>query len=182
MDPETALERVHFFQGQILGADDFTAVQEYFLAKHRRHNRYLHGWGVVSGLQVTTTAASELVVEPGVAIDCAGNEIHLCAQVRLQLPSQPPLLFVALSYTESNTAPVPVPPASAHEGTPDDGQAFSRVREGYLLELVALDPASAHRGQKPGTPGCGSPHPFCIARLTHGRPGWKVKLRGRRRA
>ena len=182
MDPETALERVSYFQGQVLGADDFTAEQEYFLAKHRRHNRYLHGWGVVSGLQVAATDASELVVEPGVAIDCAGNEIHLCAQVRLQLPSQPPVLFLALSYSETRTTPVPVPAAADPATTPADGQAFSRIREGFLLELVALNPTAGHRGQKTGTPGCGCAHPLCIARLTHGRSGWKVKLRGRRRA
>ncbi|HVS80411.1 MAG TPA: hypothetical protein VHE60_01595 [Pyrinomonadaceae bacterium] len=55
MDPDTALERLNYFQGQLLSVSD------------------------LSGLKVTMANSSEIVVEPGVAIDCAGNEIHVCA-------------------------------------------------------------------------------------------------------
>src|SRR6266849_5010070 len=89
MDPDTTLERLNYFQGQLLSVSDLTAEQDYFLAKHRRHNRYLHGWGVVSGLKVTMPDSSEIVVEPGAAIDCAGNEIHVGAQLRLKIPKSP---------------------------------------------------------------------------------------------
>ena len=47
MDADTALERVKYFQGQMLSVSDLEAEQEYFLARLRRHNRHLHGWGVV---------------------------------------------------------------------------------------------------------------------------------------
>jgi hypothetical protein len=45
-----ALERVKYFSRQLLTADDMTADQDYFRNKMRRHNRYLHGWGVVCGM------------------------------------------------------------------------------------------------------------------------------------
>ena len=47
------LERVNFFPRQLLTDGDMIADQEYFREKLRRHNRYLHGWGVVCGLEVT---------------------------------------------------------------------------------------------------------------------------------
>jgi len=43
---------VNYFPRQLLTADDMTADQQYFLNKLRRHNRYLHGWGVVCGLEI----------------------------------------------------------------------------------------------------------------------------------
>ena len=50
------LERVRYFSRQALTAEDMTADQEYFRAKLRRHNRYLHGWGVVCGMIVEINA------------------------------------------------------------------------------------------------------------------------------
>lgn len=43
------LERVRYFPRQLITADDMTLEQEYFRQKMRRHNRFLHGWGVVCG-------------------------------------------------------------------------------------------------------------------------------------
>ena len=48
------LERVKYFQRQLLTVDDMVTDQEYFRQKMRRHNRFLHGWGVVCGFDVTT--------------------------------------------------------------------------------------------------------------------------------
>jgi hypothetical protein len=39
-------QRPHFFSGQLLTAEDLEQEQDYFLARSRRHNRFLHGWGV----------------------------------------------------------------------------------------------------------------------------------------
>ena len=49
---QTGLERVRFFPGQILTADDMSLSNEWVLEKLRRHNRYLHGWGIVCGCDV----------------------------------------------------------------------------------------------------------------------------------
>jgi hypothetical protein len=55
------LERVKYFPRQLLTADDMTADQEYFRNKLRRHNRYLHGWGVVCGMEVSVAPT---VIQP----------------------------------------------------------------------------------------------------------------------
>lgn len=44
--------RLNYFYGQMLGARDFQAEQDYFRHKDLLHNRCLHGWGVVCGLLV----------------------------------------------------------------------------------------------------------------------------------
>ena len=45
-------KRVNYTFGLVLGADEFIQEQSYFLAKHRRHNQWLHGYGTVDGLKV----------------------------------------------------------------------------------------------------------------------------------
>jgi len=47
-----SFERVKYFFGQLLGVREFQSEQSYFFEKHRLHNRYLHGYGVICGLQV----------------------------------------------------------------------------------------------------------------------------------
>ena len=44
------LLRLRYFPGQLMTADDMRAEQEFLLKKARRHNRFLHGWGVTCGL------------------------------------------------------------------------------------------------------------------------------------
>jgi hypothetical protein len=74
------LERTRFFAGQLLTDADLTNEQNYLLAKNRLHNRYLHGWGVVCGLQLTCSECEGWVtVNPGYAIDPCGNDIIVCA-------------------------------------------------------------------------------------------------------
>jgi hypothetical protein len=48
----STLEFVRYFPRQLLTADDMRAADEYFREKMRRHNRMLHGWGVVCGCKV----------------------------------------------------------------------------------------------------------------------------------
>ncbi len=45
-------ERLNYFYGQMLGAHDFQVEQAYFREKLKLHNRCLHGYGVVCGLEV----------------------------------------------------------------------------------------------------------------------------------
>jgi hypothetical protein len=174
MTTDTTMERIKYTSGQLLSAADLTAEQDYFLAKHRRHNRFLHGWGVVSGLSVGIEKSSAIVVSPGVALDCVGNEIHVCDQVRLQLPHDSAVLFVLLASAETETAPIPAPATT-------DELIYTRIRDGYLLNVTDLDPMVGHPDSEAGTPGCGIAHPLCIAQIRKGLKGWKVSLRGRRR-
>ena len=45
-------DRVSYFHGQMLGVREFQTEQAYFREKLRLHNRCLHGYGVVCGLEV----------------------------------------------------------------------------------------------------------------------------------
>lgn len=46
-------DRLSYFYGQMLHARDLQLEQAYFREKLKLHNRCLHGWGVVCGLEVT---------------------------------------------------------------------------------------------------------------------------------
>src|SRR5437016_14212112 len=64
--PAAALERTRFFPRQLITPDDLTQDQIYFREKSRRHNRMLHGWGVVCGVGVSGKPNEcEIVIEPG---------------------------------------------------------------------------------------------------------------------
>ena len=52
-------ERPRYYGRQLITADDLTLEQDYFRDKLRRHNRLLHGWGVVCGAQVFPSAQSQ---------------------------------------------------------------------------------------------------------------------------
>lgn len=81
--PDGTLIRNRYYTGKLLSAADFEQEQQYLRTKHRRHNRLLHGVGIVSGLDVSveTLHAGEepvVVVSPGVAISQEGEELLLC--------------------------------------------------------------------------------------------------------
>jgi hypothetical protein len=46
-------ERLNYFYGQMLSAADFRSEQSYLREKLKLHNRCLHGYGVICGLEVT---------------------------------------------------------------------------------------------------------------------------------
>jgi hypothetical protein len=73
--PFTAL-RYHF--GMLLGVDDFQTEQRYHRAKMRLHNAWLHRAGIVWGLDVEVVKERrEVRVQPGLALDPAGRELHV---------------------------------------------------------------------------------------------------------
>ena len=79
-------ERMHYFMGRHLTACDFTDEQTYHRSHRILHNRMLHGWGVVCGLNVRQHPQPEcrdsyVEVSPGIALDCCGQEliVECCA-------------------------------------------------------------------------------------------------------
>jgi hypothetical protein len=74
-------ERNHYYTGKYMTARDFRDEQEYFLSRHRLHNRLMHGWGIVCGLMVEQHTNPEcqdhVIVTSGIAIDCCGRELVL---------------------------------------------------------------------------------------------------------
>src|SRR5262245_29859665 len=81
LGPPDALKRPQYEIGNYLAAADLLTEQRYRLQRLRRHNRYLHGWGVVCGLHVVpardSTRPWALWVCPGYAISCCGDEIEV---------------------------------------------------------------------------------------------------------
>jgi hypothetical protein len=82
VSPFTALQ-YHF--GMLLGVDDLETGQAYPRGKIRLHNAWLHGEGVVWGLNVSFNSRGELVVDRGLALDAAGHELHLDHEACLDL-------------------------------------------------------------------------------------------------
>lgn len=85
------IQRPVFYEGQILGALDLEATVEYARGQEARHERYLHTWGIASGLQLTAKPKqlesgedyAEITVSPGLAIDGRGREIIVGEAKRL---------------------------------------------------------------------------------------------------
>lgn len=179
MFQDNGLKRVNFFDGQLLTAADLRAEQAYFLGRGRRHNRLAHGWGVLQGLGVNV-AGDTVEVRPGAAIDCAGNEIHLPACVALAIPPDARRLVVLIRYVERAVDPLPV--LGTDIAADESSVQFSRIEEGCEVELSSNAVADPHPALKPGSPGCGLPHPLVIALLRRSRSGWRKALLARRRA
>ena len=176
-DKNSSLKRLNYFHGQLLDIDEFRTEQSYFLEKLRRHNRYLHGWGIVNGLDVSVQDAT-VVVEPGVAIDCTGNEIFLAEKMQCPIPKDIEECFVTVQFIETLVDLVPT--ISSPAEVSDSDQAYSRIEEGCQIELADADTNSNHDAMEPGTPGCGSLHPITIAHLIKRKTGWTIIPMGRR--
>jgi len=77
------LERPRYFPRQLITPADMTLEQNYFRDKMRRHNRLLHGWGVVCGARVCLVPSADesdaepwkVAVHPGYILGPFGDEI-----------------------------------------------------------------------------------------------------------
>src|SRR5690348_16682550 len=88
-DAQTPLRNNYFF-GKLMDVPDFDVEQFYVVDKFRRHHSRLHGTGVVCGLEVVhhpTPGCRDryVVVKPGSALDCCGNEILVIDQETVDL-------------------------------------------------------------------------------------------------
>ena len=159
---QECIERPRFFCGQLLTDKDLDAAQRYVIEKNRLHNRYLVGKGVVCGLVVRCEPCDgeSVVVEPGYAIDCCGNDVVVCdpepfnvidyieecfgskkpdcdgpVRTRRAVCDEGPKEYcLVLSYAEElsqkSTALV------RDKGCQESRCEFSRVRETFRLDLV----------------------------------------------
>lgn len=75
-----------YFAGQLLTETELNGTMAYVKAKNRLHNRYLHGWGVVCGLQVACHPCDGWVnVRSGYALDPCGNDILVPQDVEVNV-------------------------------------------------------------------------------------------------
>jgi hypothetical protein len=163
-----ALERVRYFPRQLITAEDMRAEQHYFRERLRRHNLFMHGWGVVCGLSVVPAPSNDqpwlVQVCPGYAAGPQGDEIRLANPVSfdLQLGTQKPdpctpawpcppqqvagtdnqqrIAYLAVRYNECVTRPVRVHPAGC--GCDELDCEYSRILDSFELKLLWTLPAS----------------------------------------
>ncbi|MET0620710.1 MAG: hypothetical protein ABW056_10550 [Thermoanaerobaculia bacterium] len=152
--------RVNYFFGQLLDVDDFTAEQSYVREKFRRRNRRLHGWGIVTGLDVSTDrrgGGARAVVAPGFALDRRGEEIEVPRRTALALPAKGTALFVQVRYAERLRRPTP----ALGKLRPTEGRPYSRVEETFEISLAPSRDARS----------------VTLARLTRARRRWTLDPR-----
>lgn len=75
--PVNPFEALRVSQGMLLGEDDFRVMLGNPRGKQMVHNSWLHGSGVVWGMDVRRDGLLGLVVEPGMALDGQGRELVL---------------------------------------------------------------------------------------------------------
>jgi hypothetical protein len=163
------LEHVNFFNRQLLTADDMTTERDYFLQKLRRHNRFLHGWGVVCGLSVTASPTAgtpwRVQIGSGYALGPYGDEIFVGEAVYFDLaaclsgsatnPCEPGMLvpggagtstiaYLAIQYADCLARPVQV--ANSGCGCDNDPCQYSRIRDGFQIQCLAALPAAPPPG------------------------------------
>ena len=76
------IARPTFYEGEILPAADLDATVDYARNQMARHSRYLHSWGIATGLNLTF-ASGAATLSAGEAIDGTGREIVVPADVQL---------------------------------------------------------------------------------------------------
>jgi hypothetical protein len=127
-------ERPRYFFGQVIGVEDLEQEQLYHREKVRRHNRLLHGWGIVRGLEVRagTQGARKVTISPGYALDRRGEEIVVQRSVAVDLSGQAAgtTVYVAVRYDEQPERPVPTPL----------GHQYTRIRETFAVEVLVRLP------------------------------------------
>jgi len=126
--PDGTLTRNRYYTGKLLSVADFEQEQQYLRTKHRRHNRLLHGVGIVSGLDVgveTGQAGEEaaVVVSPGLAISEEGEELLLCEPATSNLCLGKEVCYVTVRRVERPT-------------NLDAGGEASRIEESAEITVV----------------------------------------------
>jgi hypothetical protein len=179
----TALERVHFFPRQLVTAADLTQEQNYYRNKLRRHNRLLHGWGIVCGAVVSisddNTSAAEAIVAPGYILGPYGDEIVIDRSITLDLDAyissdclDEPCnddpqngvqdlgnYYIAVKYAECMSKPVQVNTGVC--GCDELQCEYSRIRDHYEFGLLTELPSTYDPMPAQVTDYCQESCPLC---------------------
>jgi hypothetical protein len=160
-----SLKRPRFFHGKLITSDDLELEQQYVLEKFKRHNRSLHGFGIVSGLKVAVSSG-QLVVAPGLALDCEGNELVIEAAQSIVLPpvSAARVAYLNVRFIENDADRIPT--AGCEEP--------STITESVELSFAPENLNRGHRHLRARWLACGQPHALTIAKLRPGANGWRV--------
>lgn len=113
-----SLVRPRFFAGQVLTEVDLMALEHYAVDAHRLHNRYLHGAGVVCGLDLSCENCGDgIAVCPGYALDPCGRDLVVPSVQQVDVGT----LIAACLAAERSAVPSCDPPMrGAPQGCDDD--------------------------------------------------------------
>ena len=156
-------KRVRYSTGLVLGVDEFTQDQAYFMERDRLLTRALHGYGIVQGLRVHLDSSEDLLqvrVEPGLAVEQSGQHVCVeraqCAVIKDWLAQQKPsevfpsygsgggsstpdvepkevCISVVLRYGTCATDFVPIPGEPCRSA--EESRAASRLADDFSLAL-----------------------------------------------
>ena len=155
------ISRPAFFEGQLLAAADLSHIVDYARGQSERHNRFLHRWGIVNGLELTTEDAEDaagnaykrVFLGPGAAIDGNGREILVTERQELDAGR-----FVQTQGSNvDETAFYPVFLSSEYRAQAAESQAMgmcqtmqgTRVAEGFDISFGRLGDEVGLDEQKP---------------------------------
>jgi hypothetical protein len=167
------LKRNRFFSGKLLTPEDLALEQEYLRERLKRHNRYLHGFGVVFGLEVSKCGSTTIVISAGLAIDCQGNEIVVPEPLELTVPGSDSgsSLFLGIGFVDTETDPVPVVGSDCSE------TENSRIEESAALSFGKANTNQGHRHSRGRWLACGKSHELTLAKLRLGSGQWRIDRR-----
>jgi hypothetical protein len=152
-----ASKRVNWALGMLVGDDDLRQEQRYLMHRDEWHQRALHGFGVVAGLELAL-ASGRLEVRPGLALDGQGRNICVpatyCAStdsmldwmneradaVKAKRAAGKVVLHVLLCHDECPTDLVPVQSGPCQ--SLDDSLHASRLDDGFELRFALEAPAA----------------------------------------
>lgn len=158
------LQRPYFSPRQVVTADDLNAGVDYTVERLRRHNRFLHGCGIVCGLEISAdlevvddfTSLLTLVVQAGQAISPQGDMISVPNTVitftDVRVSSDPfadreplmlalwqgELVYLVLRYATTDgdlRARLPARCASS-----DSGKTPARIADSFEFDLTTILP------------------------------------------
>lgn len=144
-------KRARYFHGMLMTDRDFKEEQSYHNEKRKLLTKMLHGWGVVCGLGIKATkpVSSKIIITPGMALDCEGNEILVCEDFEVNLKQEDICpdksdpcpkkemdckYYIAIKYNEASTDTVPV--YATGGGCEEKVCNYSRTREGFCVKLL----------------------------------------------
>src|SRR5215216_702856 len=87
---EKPIERMKYYNGQRLEADDLKLEQDYHIRVRRWLNKSLYSAGIAEGLEVQADPGNsqQIIVSPGLALDSEGREMILLEEARIQVIGQ----------------------------------------------------------------------------------------------
>ena len=139
-----SFERNQYYYGKLITQQDFVSEQQYMNDKRRLINRFLHGAGIVAGLQVVRMDDRSFSLEAGLALDETGREIlvdkptiqrldRLDGYDALLERSATDMVYLCISYTEKDVYPSKSVIETDHEAE----QVYEKSREGFRLWLTS---------------------------------------------